>query len=87
MRAAIRSAERSADQTGTGWPGHSRTPSALLIWGGVVKSGNRYYNKKLTDPKEDLTDTDVERAIRILNGEKAEPCDSRLLWLMQEALT
>ena len=63
------------------------TWKALLTWGGVVKSGNRYYNKKMSDSKEGLTDTDVERAIRTLNGEKAEPCDSRLFWLIQEALT
>lgn len=35
-------------------------------------------NLVLTDPKEGLTDADVERAIRILTGAKVEPCDSRL---------
>ena len=35
-------------------------------------------NLVLTDPKHGLTDTDVERAVCILNGEKVEPCDSGL---------
>ena len=35
-------------------------------------------NLVLTDPKKGLTGTDVERAVKILRGEKVEQCDSRL---------
>ena len=35
-------------------------------------------NLVLTDPKKGLTDADVERAVKILKGERVEPCDSRL---------
>ena len=35
-------------------------------------------NLVLTNPRKGLTDEDVERAVKILQGEKVEPCDSRL---------
>ena len=35
-------------------------------------------NLVLTDHAEGLTDADVERAVKILRGEKVEPCDSDL---------
>lgn len=34
-------------------------------------------NLVLTDPKTGLTDADVDRAVRILRGERVEQCDSR----------
>lgn len=35
-------------------------------------------NLVLTDPKKGLTDADVNRAIKILHGERVKQCDSRL---------